>query len=406
MLFKLALRNILRNKRRSLFTGLSMLVGYMLLVISLSIQDGTYHWVLKNYTKGQTGHIQLLHVDFLDQPSLYNTLDESSQLIDKISGFPWVESVTERIEAAALAYGENQGSTVALLGINPKKENNLRNLEGRVSLGRYLHQGPSDALIGSRVSDQLHLTIGDSIVLISQAVDGSMANALFNVVGVISDKDEHMSNSVLMRIEDLQSFLYMGNKAHRILINIKDYRDSEKYVAILNNWLNETYPQSKVRAFSWQQVEKEFYRTMSVDKEGNQLGMYIIVFLVCLGVLNTILMSLLERKGEYGVLKAVGVNKLHLFSTIIAEAQLLCFICCLLGFILVFPINFYFYSQGIPLEQPMDLSGINIDALRGVLTINVFLQPLFLLMVSTLLLTIIPAWRAASIRPLDGMNAL
>jgi len=408
MIFRLAFRNIFRNRRRSLFTGLSMLAGYMLLVISLSIQDGSYHWVLKNYTQGQSGHIQILHTDFLQKPSIYKTVNTQEDWFDELEELPWVSTVLKRIDAAALAYGEEKGATALVHGIEAKKENQIRHLSSAINHGEYFSSDyqANQVVVGAILAKQLKLSIGSDLVLISQGIDGSMANDVYSVVGIIGDQKDVYANAVFMRLRDLQAFLYMPNRAHRILINTNDYRESTVHALALNQWLQRQEGTQDIKAFPWQKVEKEFYRTMSADKSGNQLGIYILVFLICLGVLNTVLMSLLERKGEYGVLKAIGASRFHLFSTIIIEAQVLCILCCILGFILVFPINYYFYAVGIPLDQPMDVSGITLAALRGILDPYIFYYPLLLLMGSTLLLTIIPAWRAASIKPLQGMQAL
>lgn len=408
MILRLAFRNIFRNRRRSLFTGLSMLAGYMLLVISLSIQDGSYHWVLKSYTQGQSGHIQILHSDFLQKPSLYKTVPVEGDWLTRLQDLPSVQFIRQRIDAAALAYGEHKGATALIQGIEPSKEDKLRSLSENIKTGNYfaLEYEPNQVIIGATLAKQLQLSIGSDLVLISQGIDGSMANDVYSVIGIIGDQKDAFSNTIFMRLSDVQAFLYMPNRVHRILINTDAYRDSVIHAQALNQWLEHHGGSEEIQAFAWQDVEKEFYRTMSADKAGNQLGIYILVFLICLGVLNTVLMSLLERKGEYGVLKAIGASRGYLFATIITEAQILCLMCCVLGFILVLPINYYFYAVGVTLEQPMDVSGITLTALRGIFDPYIFYYPLGLLMGSTFLLTLIPAWRAASVKPLQGMQAL
>jgi len=404
MLLKLAFRNILRNRRRSLFTGLSMLVGYMLLVISLSMQEGSYHWILKAYTQSQSGHIQINHPEYLEQPSLYKTVNQLDELIPWLKKIQWIEHIVPRIEGAGLVYGETESSTLPIMGIDIVNEANISTIQNRIAQGKYFKDEQHYVILGAQAANQLNANIGESLVIISQAIDGSMANDLFEVIGILENPQARDAMMVYMPLTVMQQFMVMENKAHRLLVNIQDYRQADAFAQELNKRLKESF--QVVQANSWKQVEKEFYRTMEADKTGNQVSLYIIVFLVCLGVLNTILMSLLERKGEYGVLRAIGAGRLHLFNMIMLEALMLCTICCVLGVLVVWPINWFFTNVGVTLDQPMDISGIAFEALKGTMDIWVFALPFALMLVSTALLTMVPAIRAARIAPLDGMRAL
>ena len=404
MLLKLAFRNILRNRRRSLFTGLSMLVGYMLLVISLSMQEGSYHWILKAYTQSQSGHIQINHPEYIEQPTLYKTVNELDELLTWLKQFDWITHAVPRIEGAGLVYGEQESSTLPIMGIDVENEAKISTIKDRIAQGEYFKSTEHHVILGAQAAKQLNANIGDSLVIISQAIDGSMANDLFEVVGILENPQARDAMLLYMPLPVMQTFMVMENKAHRVLVNTADYRQADFYAQTLNNALQRDF--ETIQAHTWKQVEKEFYRTMQADKQGNQVSIYIIVFLVCLGVLNTILMSLLERKGEYGVLRAIGAGRLHLFNMIMLEALMLCAMCCFVGLLAVIPINIFFTHIGVTLDQPMDISGIAFTALKGTMEPWVFTLPFALMLMSTALLTMVPAIRAARIKPLDGMRAL
>lgn len=136
------------------------------------------------------------------------------------------------------------------------------------------------------------------------------------------------------------------------------------------------------------------------------ITLYVIVFLVCIGVLNTVLMSVLERTGEFGVLKAIGTSPARLFWLIVLETLLLAVIACLLGGLIALPINLWFTLQGIALAEPMEISGIVFSHYRGQMSAYVFGFPMLVILIAAALIALMPAFRAARIVPVDAMRTL
>ena len=408
---KLAFRNIFRNRRRTLLTGLSMLAGYVLLVVSFSLQDGVYHYMLEAYTQDSSGHLQITHKDYLDNPTLYRTVNNSAQLETLLEGDDLIKGLTSRIHSTALAYGDNKTGLAMLIGIDVARERTVSFIENKIQQGKYLTQnknadGYYQAMIGQGLASSLKLQVGDELVLISQAIDGSMANDIFIVSAIVGKQGSAERFNVYLPLVAMQQFMAMPNAVHRLILLIDDYEHSEEAALQLQQKYQSTLAEHDLAVFPWQVVEKEFYRVMKADKEGNVISMYIVVFLVCLGVLNTILMSILERTGEFGVLKAIGTSPTRIFIGILLESQVLAILCCVLGFLIALPINYYFTYVGIQLPEPMEISGLSFEYVRGLMNITVFMYPASILLCATFLISIIPAYRAAKIKPLDAMRSL
>ncbi|MDO7674106.1 MAG: ABC transporter permease, partial [Reinekea forsetii] len=274
LMLKLAFRNILRNKRRTVLTMLSMFGGYFLLVISLSVQFGSYEQVIDFFTRDSTGHAQITAENYLDRPSLYKTVPATSTFYQQLLAQANVVSATPRIVSGALAYGVSKSFPVQVIGIDVVKEADISFLVDKVKVGRYLRaeadaEGYFESLIGAAAARQLGLSIGDELILISQGADGSVANDLFRVAGIVGATEGLEARNVYLPLSAAQSFFVLPEQAHYWAVLTADYHDGPELAEQLNAWLE---PSAGLEASSWQVVSKEFYQTMSADIEGGYVS--------------------------------------------------------------------------------------------------------------------------------------
>ncbi|WP_232819287.1 ABC transporter permease [Saccharospirillum mangrovi] len=409
-MLKLALRNVLRNRRRTLLTLLSLGGGYALMVLQLSVTEGSYDQMLGTYTRDTTGHVQITATGYVETPRLYDSLALTNADLDELSQQNGVVAVTPRIESSALAYGETQSFPVEVLGIDPQREAALSYLTDKISRGDYFTAAPDadgyfPAMIGVTVARQLKLDVGGELVLVSQGADGSLANDLYRITAIVGSGDSVEARRVYLPLQAAQLFYAMPGKVHRIIVLGSDYRRAPQLATRLNEWTQAHWPAAEVEATSWQVVAADFYRTMQADKSGGQVTMLILVFLVCVGVLNTILMSVMERTGEFGVLKAIGTAPGRLFRLILLEALLLALIACVVAMLIILPINAWFTWVGLEIE-PIEFSGLVFTRYVGQMSLFVFAQPALLVIVATLFVALWPAWRAAKLVPVEAMRKL
>ncbi|EAR07326.1 ABC transporter, permease protein, putative [Reinekea sp. MED297] len=407
-MLKLAFRNILRNKRRTILTMLSMFGGYVLLTLSISVQNGSYVQVIDFFTRDSTGHAQISEVGYQDKPTLYKSVPETTDFYQQLMQVDGVQRATPRIVSSALAYGETKSFPVQVIGVDVEKEARMSFLEEKVKTGQYLEVGPDSdgyysALIGAAVARQLSLEMGDELILISQGADGSMANDLYRVVGVVGSTEGAEARNVYLPLAAAQSFFVMPEQAHYWAVLTSDYERSDQLSQRLNSWLD---GDSELEAVTWKVVSKEFYETMKADVEGGYVAYYIIIFLVCIGVLNTVLMSVLERTGEFGVLKAIGTSPGRVFTLIVTETLMLAVLSCLAGLIVAMPINYYLAAVGFVLPEPMEVSGVIMSHMKGLWDVKTFMEPALIVIGSAALISLFPARRAAKIVPVDAMRSL
>ncbi|MBL4682178.1 MAG: ABC transporter permease [Pseudomonadales bacterium] len=404
LLFKLAFRNIFRQKRRSLLTVLSMAGGYILCALSFSTTEGSYKNLINLFTLDHTGHIQIHKENYLRRPKIYTNIKDIESISQMLDRRPDIVSHTLRVYAPVLAYSDLGNTPAKLIGIDVDREQTLSRLKEKIKSGSYLsvnmhNSDYSTALIGRGIAETLNLTIGGELVLISQGADGSVANDIFIVQGIVGNKNSKDKSNIFIPLEAAQSFLSMQGRVHEIAIQV-DSPDSARKVSIS---LQEALPELTVSP--WQVVEETFYKSMQSDKEGNRVGLLIVVFIIFIGVLNTVLMSVLERTREFGVLKAIGSRPSKIAQLIMLETSLLATISSGIGFVISVPIIAWFTYVGIELEKPIDVGGFMFSHMTGELSTYVLGTPIMIIIGFSFLVSIYPGIKAASIAPTEAMRS-
>lgn len=409
LIFKLAIRNVLRNRHRSLLTILSMGGGFFLLCTMISFTEGSYSNMIDIFTGDQVGHVQVHKGDYLTRPSLYKTLDAKA-LIPQLLTSDEVTAIAPRIYSPSLAYGKNKTYPAKVIGIAPELEAKATRLKNKIHQGHYLTNSMTDegyfpAMIGYSLAKNLQLSLGDELVLISQGIDGSIANDIFIISAIIGNANSNERLNVYLSIPAIASFLSIADDmsaVHELVIALSHQNQAMPFAT---QWQQKLINE-ELSVDPWQVIESTFYNGMQADKSGNYVSLGIIIFIISIGVLNTVLMGTLERTREFGVLKAIGTRPKTIFSMIMLESFLLAFASGILGFIFAMPLVYWLSTAGLSLAEPIDMGGIMFDSIQAELTVFSVLTPLTVIIGTTLLVSLIPAIRAAKISPLQALQAV
>jgi putative ABC transport system permease protein len=400
LLFKLAFRNLFRQKRRTFLTLSMMVVGFVIMSFSLALSEGGYDRVISSFTREKTGHIQIFVENFLETPTLFKTLNNVDDFIEKISANKNIIGMTPRIISGGLASISDSTMGAEINGVDFELERKVSTLEKRIRLGQWFTRpGAFEVIIGKKVAEILDAKIGSKMALISQAGDGSTANDNFLVVGILKENpyDDFL---VYTELKTAREFFYLPNKAHKLILLLNHYGQSEKVSGELRKEIK-----GNISVSPWFVVEDEFFRGMSADKKGNYIFYFIVGIMVAIGILNTILMSFLERKREFGILLAIGTRPTFIFSQIMTEGLLLSLFASLIGLPLSLWINYHYSKEGIPLGTKLEFGGIVWDRIVTSLDPLAFTAPTLVLILSTLFVALYPAIMAAKVLPTEGMRA-
>ncbi len=398
---KIAFRNIFRQKRRSLLTGLMMAIGFALLSITIGLMDGSYSNIINMFTLDHTGHVQIHKRGYLERPSIYKTITDSDNIEQEVLNVPKVVSAAPRVYSVVLALLRKKTTGVRIMGVDPAKEKRTTRLPGKVKEGKFLPcKSPNEVVVSEGLKDVLGAKLGDEIALIGQGARGGMANDLFTIVGFTDDNDSSGLMTCYLDIRDAQRFLELGDKVHEIAVVLENY----KYARRTADLISSTLASDSLEVHPWQVVEEQFYRAMKADCQGSYVSLLVVMIIIAIGVLNTVLMTVLERTREFGLLKAIGTRPLAIIRLIILETAFLAFISIIVGMILGTATNYWLSIHGIKYPIAIEWGGFTFDRMLSVVTWQTIWEPALLTFLTAIIVSIPPGIRAARITPVKAMR--
>ncbi|MGM0465473.1 MAG: ABC transporter permease [Acidobacteriota bacterium] len=402
LMLKMAFRNIFRHKRRTVLTGLSMFGGFVLAAIFIGWADGTYNGIIDSFTRNSLGHIQIHAENYLDRPSLYKTIDDLDKVKSALTGLDHVDDWAPRVYSSGLASFKSKSSGVQITGIDPVRENKTTRFHKKIIKGQDFSQKPDhEVLLGKGLAKVLNAEIGDEVVFISQAADGSVANDLYKVKGLMDMGDEASNRTAFfLHIQDAQELLVLGERIHEVAVTVDDLDQ----VRNINQTLEKRLYGTGLDPAPWQEFARSFYVAMKADMQGMWIMLVIIILVVAIGVLNTVLMSVLERRREYGVLKAVGTKSHQIIRLVLAEVNILAFFSVVLGIGAGLVVNMILSQHGISLSQPITWGGMEIQTMKAEINLRSFIIPAITIFLSATLVSFFPAVKAARTEPAEIMR--
>lgn len=402
MVLKIAFRNIFRQKRRTLLTVLTMFGGFTLASFSIGWSDGTYNYVIDMFTRNQMGHIQIHREGYLDRPSLYKTVDNYEAVGERIIGLPEAEAWAPRLYSSGLASLGDKTTGIRIIGIDPDLEDKATNFSKKIVDGKSLSgKAAREVVIGSGLATILKAAPGDRIVVVSQGADGSIANDLYTVTGIMESGDDLADQtSFYLHLADAQELLVLSGRVHEITVICSHLKEVLPLAARIETELNNT----ELAVAPWQEFARAFYQAMQADRQGTWIMLLIIILIVAVGVLNTVLMSVLERRREYGVLKAIGMRPFQIIGLIIIEVAVMAAISIIVGLGAGTLINYVLSIYGIPMPSPFTYGGIKFTHAYSEVTALSLYLPALAVAFAAMLVSVFPALKAARVEPARAMR--
>jgi ABC-type lipoprotein release transport system permease subunit len=402
MIFKMAFRNIFRQKRRTILTALSMFGGFALAAIFIGWADGSYNNIIDNFTRYNFGHIQIHEKAYLDRPSLYKTIDNYSDIEKKLGQIDNIDSWTPRVYSAGLVSVGEKSTGARIIGIDPQSETRATRFDRKVAQGKNFSNRPNhEVIIGKGLAKILNARVGNDIVVVSQGADGSIANDRYKIIGLADTGDEIADRAAFyLHLQDAQELLVLGGRIHEVAITVLHLDQVQR----VTQTLKESVDGKNLATAPWQEFARSFYLAMKADMEGMWISLFIIVLIVAVGVLNTVLMSVLERTREYGVLKAIGTRPGQIVKLVLAEVNILACFSIVLGIAVGLAVNALLSSQGITLSDSFTYGGVKFDTLRSEINARSFYIPAITIFLSATLVGFFPALKAAHTDPARSMR--
>jgi ABC-type lipoprotein release transport system permease subunit len=340
---KFAWRNLWRNKRRTLITTASIFFGVILSTIMSSMQEGSYAMYIKTIVNFYSGYLQVHSKGYWKDKVINNSLDYSS-VKSKLSLVKGITATTPRLENFALASSEEITKGVMVIGIAPKEEDEITNLSKKIINGNYLTQGDNGVVLGSTLARYLKLDINDTLVLLSQGYHGIGASGKYPVKGIIKQPSPDLDRSVVyMNLSNCQELFSAPDRLTSIVIMVKNNNAMPGVKNELISSLGSNY-----EVMDWKEINSILMKQIDSDRASGMIIKGVLYFIIAFGIFGTVLMMMLERRKEFGVIIAIGMQKFKLSYVLILETILLGLVGVIAGIAVSIPITWYFTLHPIP----------------------------------------------------------
>lgn len=406
MVFKLAWRNLWRNRRRTQLTMGAMIFACTMLVFALGYYDGILWNLINNATEKENGHICVAREGWYEKPSLVETIDQSSisELSEKFADE--IKGICPRISAFALLSCGNDASSrtqpAQLIGVDAQAELKSSRVARDVVKGSFLTGKAGEVVIGQTLARRLKAEVGSEIVLFSHAADGSMASELLEVTGIF-DSGDSLRDSALgfLNIDQAQEIFVLEGRVHSFRMFLKD-----PMAAIA---ISSRIKEMKVHeATPWQVMFPQVADLLNIWVNVQIFTTIIFYAALALITFNTMYMAFLERMHEFAVMKAIGLERKRLAAVILLESLMISGLSGIIGVALGSTANIVLFYH------PIDLSGFMQNIAWGGTTMEpkLFCVPSLLsaLMpfVAMLLLgaavSVLPNWRLYRLNPVEALR--
>ncbi len=398
--FKLAFRNLGRNKSRSLLSALAVGVGMALLLLMVSVLEGEMTGALQNTIRLQSGHLQIRPVSYEEGKISLKWEDliaDPDQVAGQIKSLSQVTVATPRLIASSILTLSDESKGVQILGIDPDSAANQPFREGMIA-GEFIKADDREGiLIGNILSDKLSLKVGDKVNLLVTTSNGDVNEQLFTVRGIFTTRTPGYDEStVMMPLAKAQAITATENHASTIFVMLQNDKDAEAVAQAIQS--------NNYKVLTWR--EQNVFITQFEDYAN---AFFIVLYLIVLGitatvVTNTLVMAVFERTREIGILAAIGMKGRGIMAQFLAEAALLATGGVIGGLIIGGALVAYFTVYGIYIGD-FGITGVLFeDRIYAHLTLENTINLAIITYIITLVASLYPARLAARMEPVEALH--
>ena len=413
----LAMRNLRRQLRRTMLTAAVMVIGGAMLIFSFAVGDGTHEDWIDSGIRTSTGHVTIEQPDFRLSRKLEDRLgtavrDETERALASPDIAPHVVAVSSRLTVSALASSAAGARPAQVLAVDPVAEAQFSTLDDQVVEGRYLE--PDDRLaayIGVGLAASLELRLGSRLVVQAQDTDQEIAAQLLRVVGIFRNGVPEVDQAVV-HIPLQTAGEWLGSE--RGVTNVGVVLTGNSAVAAVTAHLEETLADAigrgDARVMGWREANPALAAAIAIDDFGNYLVFGILFIIIAFGIVNTVLMSVLHRHREFGVLQALGLTPGQTGAIVLVEGLTLTAVSGFIGVSLGLLATWCFFGDGLDFsalwgDEDMTFSGVVIDpVIVPLFRLARVAQVLTFILFIGAVASIYPALRAAKIDIAEAMK--
>ncbi len=403
MIWIISWRNVWRNKLRSSLVILAVTIGIIAGVFTVSFYKGMTSQRVKSVINTETSHIQIHNKSYMlnNDPVYY--INNTDNIIKTIKKLPEVKAVSKRLVSFSMCASAEKVAGVKVTGIEPDNEKKTSDINTKIIDGSYftgIKRNP--IIIGKKLAKELKVKVRSKIIITFQDINGNIISEAFRIAGIFETNNTIFDKTnAFVGFSDLKRIIdFSDNSSHEIAIvfnNIDNTNEVKQKLADKFNTLDIS---------TWNELKPELAYMSDISDFYMYIFVVIILLALCFGIVNTMLMAVLERVKEFGMLMAIGMNKIKVFFMIMLETIFLSMIGGILGIVTGFLISKYFETNPINLSMySKALSSFGYDSLIYTqINIKMIIIITIMIILTGIIAAIYPAIKALSNKPVEALK--
>lgn len=400
----LAWRNIWRNKLRSLVVIVSVMLGIFSGIFLIALTYGMVKDRIDTIIGLEVSHIQIHRPGFQQNTEMRLYMPDASRMVSDIKKLPQVKASSKRLVLNAMISSAETGTGVKLVGIDPADEKQVTILHKKLVSGEYFSKESRNALlIGERLAKKLKVDLKNKCIITLQDADNNITAGAYRIIGIFRTENYMYDESVVfVSNRDVSRLVNLPETgAHEVAILLHD----DTFTPRLHQTLSNQFPRLEVQ--EWHQLSPEAGYLVSVMSQYMIIIMVVILLALCFGIINTMLMVVLERVHELGMLMAIGMNRRRVFLMIMLETIFLSLTGGALGLGIAYLVVHYYFVHGLDLyfwKEAYESIGYS-SIIHPFIAVKDLIQTTSLMIITGVLSALYPAYKALKINPADALRS-
>ena len=403
MILLMAWRNIWRNKMRSIIIMMSVALGLFAGIAILALYKGMMHSRVRTLIDAEAGHFQLHHVHFKNDYESKFVMAQGDSLLQQIRSLPGVKLAAKRSITQGMLATATGSAGVQINGVVPEDEYMASQLQAKIIEGDVFDSSrKNEIMIGKKLAKKMKLKAGSKLVLTFTDSSGAIVSSAFRVKAIYESNNAPLDErNVFILIHTLNELLGIGNNFHEIVVLLHNDED----VPLLQQQLQQQFSNYQIE--SWKELSPESELMVKTVDVYSYIIMVIIMFALAFGIVNTMLMAILERTKEIGMMVALGTGKASMFVLVLSETIFLTLAGTPFGLLASWLITGY-YSKHV-----LDLGGMGREMMSS-FGYSTLIYPSFptdkivgvilIVFCTALLSCLFPAVKALKLKPVEALR--
>ncbi len=403
MIIEIAWKNVWRTKKRSLAVIGAIAVGSWALIFMFSFLNSFNETYIEHAVKYEYSHIQIHDSKFRSEPELKNYIRNFKKVLSQINQLDKVQAYSRRVIVNGMIASSRATQGIQITGIEPKEEAGVTTLNQFVDSGSYFQKiDRNPIMISKKMADKLGVKVRSKVVLTFQDKDRNLTAGAFRVEGIFNSKASRVNESIVyVRDTDIQKLIKL-DQYHEIALVLNDLEE----VPIVQGILKQKHKDLLIQSFS--ERSPEFNLLKQQSQVSKQMLTTIIMLALLFGIINTMLMAVLERTKEIGMLRAIGMGKESVFKLFVVETIMLSMVGGPVGLLLGMLTNTYLSTRGLDLSgYSQTLQDLGFDTVFYPILDNLYYPLLMMVVIVTALIgSLYPAYKAIQLKPVEALRKI